>query len=489
MYHTPLLTDLYQLTMAQAYWKSGMASHDAVFHLTFRKPPFSCGYVIACGLQTAIEYLEDFRFSQDDCEYLSNLKGADGTALFAAEFIEYLCALRFTCSVHAVPEGTIVLPHEPLLRVTGPIIEAQLVETALLNIVNFQTLIATKAHCVCEAAGDDPVLEFGLRRAQGPDGGVSASRAAYIGGCAATSNVLAGKLFSIPVRGTHAHSWVMAFENECDAFNAYAGTSPNNCVLLVDTYDTVEGVRRAIRTGKRLREKGHDLQGIRLDSGDLAELSKAARSLLNDAGFTKTQIVASSDLDEHEIRRLKAAGARIDVWGVGTRLATAYDHPALGGVYKLAAIRPDHKSLWVHKIKRSDTPEKTSLPGIHQVRRYYDGDIPVRDHLYSEDFGPGDPAEGITRCGGRLTMPTWTRYEELLQLAFDGQRGTELVGSTAVARAHRMAQVASFKASTSYHPQSRSLFYYVQLEATLSRELAVRAPQVVTGTPELDLYV
>ena len=276
----PLLTDLYQLTMSAAYWKSGRAEQEAVFHLFFRKLPFGGGYAVAAGLADAVEFLRNFRFEADDLAYLATLTGNDGSPLFGPGFLDYLGKLRMTCDVDAIPEGTVVFPHEPLVRIRGPILQGQLFETALLNVINFQTLIATKAARVCHAANGEPVLEFGLRRAQGPDGAVMASRAAYIGGCASTSNVLAGRRFGIPVRGTHAHSWVMSFDTELEAFRTYADAMPHNCTFLVDTYDTLDGVRHAIEVGRALRERGSKLAGIRLDSGDLAWLSVEARKLL-----------------------------------------------------------------------------------------------------------------------------------------------------------------------------------------------------------------
>ncbi|MFQ3640581.1 MAG: nicotinate phosphoribosyltransferase, partial [Chloracidobacterium sp.] len=261
-----LLTDLYQLTMAQAYWKSGRGEKEAVFQMFFRRHPFDGGFTVACGLQTLMDVLTQARFDDSDVDYLATLTGQDGQALFDADFLATLRDFRLTCDIDAIPEGTIVFPFEPLVRVTGPLLQAQLLETIILNIINFQTLIATKAARICIAAQGEPVIEFGLRRAQGPDGGLSASRAAYVGGCVATSNVLAGKVYGIPVRGTHAHSWVMSFDDEREAFRTYAETLPNNCVFLVDTYDTLEGVRRAIEVGHWLREQGHEMVGIRLDS-------------------------------------------------------------------------------------------------------------------------------------------------------------------------------------------------------------------------------
>lgn len=410
-----LLTDLYQLTMACAYWKSGKADQQAVFHLLFRKHPFQGGFTIACGLEDAIRYLLDFKFTSSDLDFLAAQKGNDGKRLFAPAFLKYLGRLKPALDIDAIPEGTVVFPQEPLVRVRGPILQAQLIETALLNLVNFQSLIATKAARVCLAAQGDPVVEFGLRRAQGVDGALTASRAAYLGGCAATSNVLAGKRFDIPVRGTHAHSWVMSFPDEPAAFDAYAAALPNNCIFLVDTYDTLRGVRHAIATGRRLRRLGHKLAGLRLDSGDLAYLSLQARQMLDAAGFTRARIVASNDLNEHLIASLKRQGAAIDVWGVGTMLVTAYDQPALGGVYKLSAIRQPAGD-WRPVIKLSEQGAKVTNPGSPQVRRFRDGRYLIGDAIYDEmhplpaDITIVDPAD-VTR---RKRFPKKTKYEDLL---------------------------------------------------------------------------
>jgi len=355
--------------MAYGYWKLGRTQDEAVFNLFFRTQPFKGGYTIACGLEYVIDFLEDFKFQDDDIKYLAELKGNDGKALFEPAFLDYLKNLQLNLDIDAIEEGIVVFPQEPLLRVRGPIIQCQLIETPLLNIINFQTLIATKAARVCQAAKGEPVLEFGLRRAQGIDGALTASRAAYIGGCAATSNVLAGKLFGIPVKGTHSHSWVMSFDTEQQAFDAYAEAMPNNCVFLVDTYDTLEGVKKAIETGKQLRAQGHEMVGIRLDSGDLAYLSIEARKLLDNNGFEKAYIVASNELDENVIENLKQQGATIAVWGVGTKLVTAYDHAALNGIYKLAAIRKP-KQEWEYKIKLSEEFAKINIPGLLNVRRF-----------------------------------------------------------------------------------------------------------------------
>jgi nicotinate phosphoribosyltransferase len=385
-----LLTDLYQLTMAQGYWKSGKAHQEAVFHLFFRRHPFQGGFTLAAGLADVVAYLENFRFERSDLEYLGGLAGRDGKPLFAPAFLDYLEGLQFECDVDAIPEGTVVFPHQPLLRVQGSILQAQLVETALLNLINFQSLIATKAARIRLAAQGDPVVEFGLRRAQGVDGAITASRAAFIGGCSGTSNVLAGKLFGLPVKGTHAHSWVMSFGDELEAFQAYAEAMPNNCIFLVDTFDTLEGVHHAVTVGRRLRQQGHELAGIRLDSGDLAYLSVKARKILDEAGFPAAIIVASNDLDEHLIASLKQQGAKINVWGVGTKLVTAYDHPALGGIYKLSAIRQPDGS-WEHKVKLSEQAAKVTNPGILQVRRFRAGGEFIGDAIYDTTHPPGGP--------------------------------------------------------------------------------------------------
>ena len=391
LYRPPLalLTDLYQLTMAYGYWKLGRAEQEAVFHLFFRRPPFAGGYAVAAGLGPALEYLQAFRFDESDIEYLATLAGNDGKPLFEPDFLSYLADLSLTVDVDAMPEGTVAFGQEPLLRVRGPILQCQLLETALLNIINFQTLIATKASRISAAAGEEPVLEFGLRRAQGIDGALAATRAAYIGGCAATSNVLAGKLYGIPVKGTHAHSWVMSFDSEAESFHRYAEVMPNNCVFLVDTYDTLEGVHQAVEVGKQLRERGHEMVGVRLDSGDLAYLSIEARKILDKGGFPDASIVASNDLDEHIIENLRSQGAQIAVWGVGTKLATAYDQPALGGVYKLGALR-NGDGAWQPKVKLSEQAIKTSIPGTLQVRRYATDDGLIGDMIYDEGSGVDD---------------------------------------------------------------------------------------------------
>ncbi len=423
-----LYTDLYELTMGQVYFASGMKDLEGVFYLSYRRNPFSGGYAIACGLEFVVDYLNNLRFDEEDVAYLASITGSDERALFKEEFLDYLRQMRFACDVDAVPEGTIVFPHEPLIRVTGPIIQAQLIETALLTFLNFQTLVATKAARICQAAGDAPVLEFGARRAQGIDGAYSATRAAYIGGCAGTSNVWAAKNLGLPpsaVKGTMAHSLVMSFDSEPDAFAAYARALPNNCTFLVDTYGTLEGVRHAIDAGKELRERGFDLAGIRLDSGDLAALSKRARTMLHEAGFDDTKIIASNDLDEKLIESLKRQDAAIAVWAVGTRLVTAHDDPALGGVYKLSAIRRADGS-WERKIKLSDQPIKVSNPGVLQVRRYHTDTKNIADAIYDveTDMSQGCVVVNPLDMTRQMKIPATTPYTDLLVPVF---RGGELI--------------------------------------------------------------
>lgn len=363
-----LLTDLYQLTMMQGYFKKGMTKKMVVFDLFYRKNPCGNGYAITAGLEQAIEYVKNLTFKESDLKYLKSL------GIFDADFLEFLENFRFTGEIYAIPEGTVVFPQEPLMRVKAPIIEAQFVETALLNIINHQSLIATKSARVVWAAEGDPVMEFGLRRAQGPDAGTLGARAAMIAGCIGTSNVLTGKLFDVPVKGTHAHSWIMSFPSELEAFRAYAELYPDACILLVDTYNTLEqGVPNAIKVFNEMREKGikSKLYGIRLDSGDLSYLSKKARIMLDEAGFEDAIISASSDLDENLISSLKLQGAKISLWGVGTKLITADDCPAFGGVYKLAA-ESDEEGNFAPKIKLSNNPEKVTIPGIKKVTRIYD---------------------------------------------------------------------------------------------------------------------
>jgi nicotinate phosphoribosyltransferase len=462
-----LLTDLYQLTMAYGYWKQGKSEQQAVFNLFFRNNPFQGGYTIAAGLGPALNFLGEYRFATDDIAFLATLRGNDNQPLFDAGFLNYLNELELTFDIDAIPEGTVVFPHEPLLRVRGPILQCQLLETALLNIVNFQSLIATKASRIVRAAQGDEVLEFGLRRAQGIDGGLAASRAAYIGGCAATSNVLAGKQFGIPVKGTHAHSWVMSFDTELESFEAYAEAMPNNCVFLVDTYNTLDGVRHAITVGKRMRETGHRMVGIRLDSGDLAWLSIEARKLLDEAGFRDAAIVASNDLDERLIASLKQQGAAISIWGVGTKLVTAYDQPALGGVYKLSAIQ-DNSGTWHPKIKLSEQMIKTSTPGMLQVRRFFDANgQATADMIYNElmplpsDSVIIDPLDATRQ----RAVCSETASEDLLKPVVRDGRVTAAAPSLPEIRARTFEQLGNFHHSILRFDNSHS--YPVGLEQRL----------------------
>jgi nicotinate phosphoribosyltransferase len=422
LYRQPLalLTDLYEVTMAHGFWRAGVHDHEAVYHLYFRQSPFGGGYTISCGLEHAIDFLEHFRFGDEDLAYLESLAGNDGRPLFQRGFLDSLKSMRFSCDVDAIPEGSAVFPPEPLLRVRGPIAQCQLVESALLNIVNFQSLIATKAARVCSAAGGDTVVEFGLRRAQGIDGALAASRAAYAGGCPATSNLLAGKLLGIPVKGTHAHSWVMFFPSEREAFLEWASATPNNCIFLVDTYDTLAGVSRAVEAGRWLREHGHEMIGIRLDSGDLAYLSIEARKILDRAGFPGAVILASNELDERIIESLKGQGARIDHWGVGTRLVTGHEQPALGGTYKLSAVRGPGGCDWDYKLKLSEQSIKVSYPGVLQVRRFVAGSEFVGDAIWDEPTGIDDSRTIIDPLDStrRKVLPADAAHEDLLVPVF-----------------------------------------------------------------------
>ena len=363
-----LLTDLYELTMMQGYFKNP-TEQIVVFDAFYRTNPCGGGYAISCGLQDVIEYVKNLHFTYEDIEYLRSLK------IFEEDFLEYLAGFHFSGEIWGIPEGTVIFPREPMLKVIAPIMQAQLLETAVLNMLNHQSLIATKAARVCYAADGDGVMEFGLRRAQGPDAGIYGARAAVIAGCVGTSNVLAGKMFDTPVLGTHAHSWIMSFPSEYEAFKAYAKQYPHACTLLVDTYDVLKsGVPNAIRVFKEMQEEGIKLTkyGIRIDSGDLAYLSKKAYKMLADAGFGDAIISASSDLDEYLINSLKQQGAKINSWGVGTNLITSKDNPAFGGVYKLAAIKNPGEKDFTPKIKLSENTEKVTNPGNKKILRIYD---------------------------------------------------------------------------------------------------------------------
>lgn len=362
-----LLTDLYELTMMQGYYEKGQ-NEKVIFDVFFRQNPCNNGYSVCAGLDQVIDYIKNLHFTYDDVDYLR------GLGIFKEDFLHYLSGFHFSGDIYAIPEGTVVFPKEPLLKVVAPIMEAQLVETAILNIINHQSLIATKTSRIVFAANGDGIMEFGLRRAQGPDAGLYGARAAMIGGCVGTSNVLAGQMFDVPVMGTHAHSWIMSFPDEYTAFKTYAEMYPDNCTLLVDTYDTLKsGVPNAIRVFQEFKDAGKPLikYGIRLDSGDLAYLSKEARKMLDEAGFPEATICASNDLDEFLLHDLKIQGAAIDSWGVGTNLITSKDCPSFGGVYKLAAIQ-NEEGKFVPKIKISENTEKITNPGNKTIYRIYE---------------------------------------------------------------------------------------------------------------------
>ena len=420
------LTDLYELTMAAGYWKLGRTEDEAIFSLFFRRAPFGGGFTLAGGLARVIAFLEAYRFTPEELAHLESMRGNDDRPLFDRGFLDYLADLELTVDVDGIPEGTVVFPHEPLVRVRGSLLQAQLLESALLNLVNYPTLAATKAAHAVLAAGGAPVMEFGLRRAQGPDGALTASRAAYLGGCSATSNVQAGRVFGIPVMGTHAHSWVLSFADEVEAFEAWADVMPGNAVLLVDTFSTEEGVANAIQTGLRMRERGHRLAGIRLDSGDLAYLSVRAREMLDEAGFSDVQIVASNDLDPETIESLLAQGARIDSWGVGTKLVTCFDQPALGGVYKLTAVRRSGEEDWRTPVKVSADTAKITVPGQLAVRRFYDADGTARADMIWDELAAEDGSRVVVDpvdAHHRLTIDDgWTSRELTVPVLRSGRR-------------------------------------------------------------------
>jgi nicotinate phosphoribosyltransferase len=475
----PTMTDLYELTMAAGYWKLGRLDEQAIFTLCFRHAPFGGGFTLAAGLEGVIAFIERYAFSPAELAHLEGLTGNDDRPLFERAFLDYLGDLRLEVDVDAMPEGTLAFPHEPLLRVSGPLLQAQLLESALLNLVNYPTLAATKAAHVVLAAGGATVMEFGLRRAQGPDGGLTASRAAYLGGCNATSNVLAGRLFGIPVRGTHAHSWVLSFASEQEAFDAWAYVMPGNAVLLVDTFDTEEGVANAIETGRRMRERGQRLAGIRLDSGDLAYLSVRAREMLDAAGFEEVQIVASNDLDPATMESLQAQGARIDSWGVGTKLVTCYDQPALGGVYKLTAIR-HAGGEWRTPVKVSADIAKITVPGRLAVRRFYDADGTARADMIWDELAEADGSRVIVDpvdSHHRLTVDAaWTSREVLVPVFRDGARVYD-PPSLAAARDHARHELGTLHPAIlrqlrpHWYPAGLEWGLHVRREALIEAEL------------------
>ena len=377
-----LITDLYQFTMAQSWWQSNLHNQRAIFHLHFRTAPFKNGYIIFCGLDTILNIIKDYKFDKEELNYLANLKTPNNKNLFHKDFLFFMQNFHFRCNIFSLLEGSIAFAKEPMLRVEGSLLECQLLETILLNTINFQSLIATKAARIFIAAKQKDILEFGLRRAQGIDGGLSATRAAYIGGCSATSNVLANKIYSIPVVGTHSHSWVLSFISELDAFRKFAENSFYNFSFLIDTYSILKGLENAMTVAKEQKNAINRFVAVRIDSGDIAYFSKIIRKKLDDAGFKKTKIIASNDLDEHIISSLEQQGAKVDIWAVGTKLITAKDDPAMQGIYKISALEKNKK--WHYCMKISEDPEKINDPGILQIARFekekkFIGDVVFND--------------------------------------------------------------------------------------------------------------
>lgn len=462
-----LLTDFYELTMMQGYYEQGQ-NETVVFDVFYRQNPCNGGYAVCAGLAQIIEYVKGLNFTYEDVDYLRSL------GIFNEDFLNYLGGFHFTGDIYAIPEGTIIFPKEPLLKIIAPIMEAQLVETAILNIINHQSLIATKTSRVVFAADGDGVMEFGLRRAQGPDAGLYGARAAMIGGCVGTSNVLAGQLFDVPVLGTHAHSWIMSFKDEYTAFKTYAELYPDNCTLLVDTYDTLKsGVPNAIRVFQEMRDSGRKLTkyGIRLDSGDLAYLSKEARKMLDAAGFETAVIAASNDLDEYLLHDLKVQGAAITSWGVGTNLITSKDCPSFGGVYKLAAIRSEDGEF-VPKIKLSENTEKITNPGNKTIYRIYDKTTgKIRADLIcfahetfdtSKDLVIFDPIETWKKT--RLTGGSYMMREILLPIFKSGECVYQSPSVTEIAEYCKQEKKTLWE-------ETKRLFYPHNVYVDLSDEL------------------
>ena len=491
LYRPPLglLTDYYEFTMAYAAWKEGIAAREACFTVTFRRNPFGGGFTVAAGLEHVIDFIEHWRLGEEDLAFLSSFPGVPGgrragpgSGPFEPRFIEFLRGLELELDVDAVPEGTVVFPHEPLLRVRGPVVPGMLLESTILAILNFQSLVATKAARLCVAAAGAPVVEFGMRRAQGIDGGLSAARAAYLGGCDGTSNTLAGRLYGIPVSGTHAHSWVMLHASELEAFEAYARALPANCVFLVDTYGTLEGIGHAIETARRLRAQGHELVGIRLDSGDLAWLSQQARRMLDEAGFPKAAVLASNELDETVIQSLRDQHAAIGIWGVGTRLVTGHPDAALGGIYKLGAVRDGPGAPWSPRLKVSEAIDKTSVPGVVQVRRFTQDGAAYSDAIWEEDLGiptpcvivdPADPTR-------RREIPAGVSHEDLLVPVFRGGKRVYAPPPLSQARARTKDQLGRF------HPGVKRFLNPHQFPVGLERglhELRTRLVLEARGAP------
>jgi len=447
-----LAMDFYNLTSAYVLWTRGEFEERTCFHMYFRKAPFGGDYALTAGLEFLVDWMRNFRFERTDLDWLAQQVGNDGTPLFEdPEFFDFLEQFQFRCDVDAIPEGTVVFANEPLVRVIGTAVECLLIETFCLNVINAQTLWATKAARICREAGTDPVMEFGLRRSQDL-AGLGPSRSAYIGGCVATSNVLAARLFGIPVKGTHQHAFVMLFNDDGRAFFAYADSLPNNCTFLVDTFNTLEGVMHAIVVAKNLIANGHKPVGIRLDSGDLGALAKTAREMLDSAGLQTMKIVASNDLDEYAIAKLKIEGAPIDSWGVGTRLTTSYDQPALGGVFKLAAVEKYQSGQWENRIKLSSDPGKTTTPGRLNVRRYFNS-FPERDVIYDMELGIEEKHVG-------------EHHEDLLKPVFRHGRFIGQLPTVKEIRERALASLRDF--APAYLAMKPEVHYPVELEHWLS---------------------
>ena len=463
-----LNTDLYELTMAQGFWESGLFGSEACFNAFFRENPFGGGYAVACGTGQIAELVENFVFTDEDIDYLSSLAAPGGGPMFKPAFLEFLRGHKLDLTIDAAPEGEVVFPREPMVRVMGPIIDCQLIETALLNLVNFQTLVATKTARVVKSAEGHPVSDFGLRRAQGPDGGLAVARAAYIAGASSTSNVLAGKIYGIPVFGTHAHSWVMAFPTELDAFRAFAKSSPKNCCLLLDTYDVRQGIKNAIICAKEMEEAGERLAAVRIDSGDLAKLSKEARAAFDEAGLPYVKISVSNDLDEYTIQSLFAQGAPIDSFGVGTKLATCDPQPSLGGVYKLSAIRASADEPWRPVIKLSEQAYKRTIPGIQRVLRFYDEtECPVGDMICQEGADPSCD-EMIDILDSFRSYDLSGAYRELLVRVVDHGRGTD-AGAVSIEHARERCKSAIMHLDAAVTRFLNPQTYPVGLELGLAR--------------------
>ena len=481
-------TDLYELTMAQGLWESGKLEEEGCFTAFFREAPFGSSFAVMCGTAELGEFVENFRFTDEDVEYLGSIEAPGGGALFKTGFLEFLRAFRPHVDIDAVPEGELVFAREPMVRVSGPMLDCQLLETALLNIIGFQTLVATKTARVVQAAQGRPVAEFGLRRAQGPDGGVAVARASYVAGCASTSNILAGRRYGIPVSGTHAHSWVLSFPSELEAFRAFAKSSPKNCTLLVDTYDVREGVENAIAVAREMEADGERLSGIRIDSGDLARLSAYARRRFDEEGLGYVKIVVSNDLDEHTITSLFNQGAPVDAFGVGTKLATCYDQPALGCVYKLSARRERPGAPWTPVMKFSEQPYKRTIPGVQKVRRYMDAaGAPVCDmiydpaHMEGEGEGSGHTLVAVNDAA-LVTDVSEFAWRELLEPQVHDGAAVAPREDIRLARSRCAAALASLDGAYKrfLYPQS----YVVGMEAGLAavRDELVRERMAATSS-------